>query len=78
MIWPWGAMIKNYSFEEILEKAINTGANLLCLSNNGDNYDPKIAKKAVDVIFNLVKSGKIRRETIEISYGRIIKLKEIL
>ncbi len=28
-----GAVVKNYSFEEILEKAINAGANLLCLSN---------------------------------------------
>ena len=73
-----GAMVKNYSFEEILEKAINAGANLLCLSNNGDSYDPQIAQKAVDTIFRLVKSGKIERKTIETSYTRIMKLKETL
>ena len=73
-----GAMVKNYSFEEILEKAINAGANLLCLSNNGDTYDPKIAQKAIDTVFRLVKSGKIKQETIESSYIRITKLKEIL
>ncbi len=73
-----GAVVKNYSFEEILEKAINAGANLLCLSNNGDNYDPKIAQKAVDTILGLVKSGKIKQETIDASYTRIMKLKEKL
>jgi len=70
-----GAMVKNYSFEEILEKAINAGVNLLCLSNNGDSYDPEIAQKAVDTIFRLVRSGKIKRETIEASYTRITKFK---
>jgi beta-N-acetylhexosaminidase len=73
-----GALIKNYPFEEILEKSINAGANLLCLSNNGETYDPNIASKAVDIIFNLVKAGKIQRETIDNSYNRILKLKENL
>ena len=71
-----GAMVDNYSLEEILEKSINAGADLLCLSNNGKEYDPEIARKAVDIIFNLVKTGKIKQEKINIAYNRIMKLKE--
>ena len=71
-----GAMIENYPLEEILEKSINAGADLLCLSNNGKEYDPEIAQKAVDIIFNLIKIGKIKQETIDTAYNRIVKFKE--
>ncbi len=71
-----GALVDNYSLDQILEKAIGAGADLLCLSNNGNSYDPEIARKAVDIIFGLVKSGKIERGRIEASYVRIQRLKE--
>ncbi|KAA6301586.1 MAG: Beta-hexosaminidase [Candidatus Ordinivivax streblomastigis] len=73
-----GALVKNYSLEAILEHAINAGADLLCLSNNGETDDPFIAQKAVDIIFKLVKSGKIAPETIDASYKRIQELKSLL
>ncbi len=73
-----GAMVKNYPFEQILEKAINAGADLLCLSNNGEQYDPQIAQKAVEAIFGLVKSGRIDPQIIEAACGRIERLKERL
>lgn len=73
-----GAMVHNYSLEEILEKSINAGADLLCLSNNGETYDSEIAQKAIDIIFNLVKTGKIEKERIETSYNRIKKIKQLL
>lgn len=71
-----GAIVQNYSFEDALEKAINAGANLLCLSNNGKEYDPNVAPKAIDIIYKHVQDGKIAKETIESSYNRIIALKK--
>ena len=65
-----------YSLEEILEKSINAGADLLCLANNGETYNPEITQKVVDIIFNLVETGKISEDRIKTSYNRIQKLKE--
>jgi len=71
------AMVKHYSFDEILLKAIEAGADILCLSNNGrEVYDPNIARKAFDSIYKAVKAGKISPERIDESYRRIMKLKE--
>jgi len=66
-----GAMTENYTLEEIIEKAILAGADLLCLSNNGTTYDPHIAQKAIDIILKLVKEDKISEERINESYKRI-------
>ncbi|MBR7167536.1 MAG: hypothetical protein IKD33_01860 [Bacteroidales bacterium] len=70
-----GAMTKHYSLEDMLELAILAGADILCLSNNGTTYDPDIAPKAVQIIYNKVIDGKISRERIHQSYVRIQKLK---
>jgi len=72
------AIKANYSFEEILEKAINAGVDLLCLSNNGSGYDPALAQKAVDSIYGFVKKGRISRERIEESWNRIMTLKRTM
>ncbi len=70
------AMVKYYTFDEILLKAIEAGADMLCLSNNGrENYDPHIARKALDSIYKAVKAGKISPARIDESYQRIIQLK---
>lgn len=70
-----GAMTDHYSLEQILELAINAGADILCLSNNGTTYDPDIAPKAVEIIYNMVIDGKISRERIHRSFERIQELK---
>lgn len=70
-----GAMADHYSLEQILELAINAGADILCLSNNGTTYDPDIAPKAVEIIYNMVIDGKISRERIYRSFERIQELK---
>ncbi len=70
------AMVKYYTFDEILLRAIEAGADMLCLSNNGrENYDPHIARKALDSIYKAVKAGKITPARIDESYQRIIRLK---
>jgi len=69
------ALVDHYDFDEILLKAIEAGADILCLSNNGKTYDDHISKKAVNIIFKAVKQGKITPERIEESYSRIMALK---
>jgi beta-N-acetylhexosaminidase len=73
-----GAIRANYEFAEILEKAINAGVDLLCLSNNGSSYDPTLAQTAVDTIYRLVKEGKIPSKRIEESWERIMAVKRSL
>jgi beta-N-acetylhexosaminidase len=69
------AIRAHYGFEEALERAINAGVDLLCLSNNGGQYDPALASKAVEAIRGLVLSGRVTRERIDESWGRIMALK---
>ena len=70
-----GALVDHYSLEEILVRAVLAGADVLCLSNNGETYDPHIARKAVDIIFKAVQDGRIPPQRISDSYARIMKLK---
>jgi beta-N-acetylhexosaminidase len=72
------AIKANYTFEETLEKAINGGVDLLCLSNNGDAYDPYLARRAADTIYRLVEENKISPERIEASWQRIMAAKREL
>lgn len=73
-----GAMVSQYSFDTILSRAILAGADILCLSNNGDTYDPDIAAKAIDIITEKVKDGTIPETRIHESYDRIMELKKSL
>lgn len=73
-----GAMVSQYSFDTILSRAILAGADILCLSNNGDTYDPEIAAKAIDIIVEKVKDGTIPEKRIHESYDRIMALKKSL
>jgi len=70
-----GAIRANYDLAELLEKSINAGVDLLCLSNNGGSYDPALAQNALDTIYALVKEGKIPAKRIEESWARIMAVK---
>ncbi len=71
------AMVKYYSFDDVLVKAIDAGADLLCLSNNGrDTYDANVAQRAVESIYKAVKAGKITPARIDESYRRLQLLKQ--
>jgi beta-N-acetylhexosaminidase len=69
------AIRANYSFEAALEKAINAGIDILCLSNNANEYDPDLAPKALDAIYKYVKNRKIPTQRIEESWTRIMTVK---
>lgn len=74
-----GAIINEYSLEQTLRMALEAGADLLCLSNNGSNgYDPGIVPTVVKIIKKLVADGTVDPNRIILSAQRIRKLKERL
>ena len=71
-----GAMVQQYSLDSMLTLAILAGADMLCLSNNGADYDPDIVPRAIDIICKAVQSGRIPEERIHQSAARIRTLKQ--
>ncbi|MDR1506671.1 MAG: hypothetical protein LBI67_06170 [Treponema sp.] len=69
------AITANYSLETALEKAVNAGVNILCLSKNGGEFDPSIAERSVNIIYKQLSAGKIPPQRIEESYRRIMAVK---
>ena len=70
-----GAIVNEYSFETTLKMAIDAGADMLCLSNNGGTYDSEMVPKAVRIIKKLVADGTISAERIHTSAERVRALK---
>ncbi|MBC7074208.1 glycoside hydrolase family 3 protein, partial [Candidatus Parcubacteria bacterium] len=71
------AISKNFSLEEAILQAIQSGVNILLFSNNTETgYDENLPYKVVDIILQAVKDGKIKKERILESYEKIIKLKK--
>ncbi len=70
-----GAIVNEYSFETTLKMAIEAGADMLCLSNNGGTYDSDMVPKAVRIIKKLVADGSISAERIHTSAERVRALK---
>ena len=73
-----GAIVQEYTFEEALRLAIVAGADMLCLSNNGSEYDTELVAKAVEVIRRLVATGAVSAERIHQSAERVRQLKASL
>lgn len=69
-----GAIRQYYGFEQAVELAINAGVDILAIANNVV-YEPDVAARAVNIIKQLVKDGKISEQRIDESYGRIMRLK---
>ena len=70
-----GAIVNEYSFEVALRMAIEAGADMLCLSNNGGTYDSEMVPKAVHIIKRLVADGTVSAERIHASAERVRALK---
>lgn len=72
-----GAIAGQYSLEQTVRMALDAGADLLCLSNNGGHgYDPNIVPKVVKIIKKLVSDGTVDSERIHQSALRVRELKE--
>ncbi|MGN8226214.1 glycoside hydrolase family 3 N-terminal domain-containing protein [Gracilimonas sp. BCB1] len=63
-----------YSLETAIQQAINAGVDILVLGNN-HTYDEQIAEKAIGIIQQLLREGKIEKERVEASLARIDSLK---
>lgn len=70
-----GAIIRHYSYETAVEKAVNAGVDLLVVAND-KLYDPDVAPKSIELLLKLVESGRIGRDRIDEACGRIMALKE--
>ncbi|MBX3045276.1 MAG: glycoside hydrolase family 3 protein [Candidatus Kapabacteria bacterium] len=68
------AISEHYGLEYALEMSIKAGVDVIVFGNNLI-YDDEIASKAVNIIKDLVYSGKISKERIKQSYKRIVLLK---
>ena len=73
-----GAIKKEYGTKEAIKMAINAGIDLIMFANNVQDYEIITAQEIHHIIKTLVKEEHIKRERIEESYKRILKLKEFL
>ena len=74
-----GAITNQYTLEQTIRMALEAGADLLCLSNNGGHgYDPDIVPKVVKIIKQLVTDGTVNPDRIRQSALRVRELKENL
>jgi len=72
------AIADHYGLSQAIEKAVNGGVDVMIFSNNIDTYDEQIAQKVLDLIMELVQSGKISEQRIDESYQRVMKVKDRL
>ena len=73
-----GAITRQYGFEEALRLALLAGCDLLCLSNNGDSYNPDLVPRAVQAITQFVKNGELSADDIHAAAERVRALKKKL
>ena len=72
-------ILSQYSIPDALALAINAGADILLVGNNiNTGYEPNRPFKLVDIIVNLVKTGKVPYHRIHESSERILRLKKRL
>ena len=72
-------ILSQYSIPEAFALAINAGADILLVGNNIDTgFEPNRPFKLVDIIVDLVKTGKVPYQRIHESSERILRLKEKL
>jgi beta-N-acetylhexosaminidase len=72
-----GAIKQNYTYEDAIERAIKAGIDII-LQSNVIHYDEHIAERTIEIIKKLISNGRISKERIDISFKRILHLKENL
>lgn len=70
-----GAIAQTVGLEEAIRQAIYAGVDILLFGNNL-NHDPQIARKATQIIKNLVARGDISPDRLHQSFQRIQQLKK--
>ncbi len=68
-----GAIGRNYTMEEATARAIGAGVDMLLFANQ--LAKPLRLKEAIGMIEKMVRNGEIDEKRIDVSYGRIMKIK---
>ncbi|MBR1799320.1 MAG: hypothetical protein IJ761_05410 [Bacteroidales bacterium] len=69
-----GAISNHYSLRQTLKMAINAGADLLCLSNNGSSYDEHQIENVVAIITQMVADGEVSEQRVRQAAQRVRQL----
>lgn len=72
------AITKHYGLDEAIRLAINGGVDIMTFSNNIQGSDQRTVEKVHSIIKDLVSRGVIKKERIDESFARIMKLKSRL
>jgi len=68
------AITNEFSLKRTIELALKAGNDILLFGNNL-NYDEKLVDKVVNIVFELIKQGRIKKSRIHSSYDKIIRFK---
>ncbi|MBN2429280.1 MAG: glycoside hydrolase family 3 protein [Deltaproteobacteria bacterium] len=71
------AIADHYGLETAIFQAIDAGVDILVFGNNL-TYDEEIVPRTIELIRKMVDSGKISKDRIDQSYGRITEMKSRL
>lgn len=72
------AITKHYGLEEAIKLAINGGVDIMTFSNNIQGSDVRTVDRVHEIIRKMVQDGVIKKERIDESFKRIMKLKSQL
>lgn len=72
------AITKHYGLEDAIRLAVNAGVDIMTFSNNISGSDERTVDKVHSIIRTMVRNGTIKKERIDESYARIMRLKKSL
>jgi beta-N-acetylhexosaminidase len=72
------AISKHYGLEDAIRMAINAGVDIMTFSNNISGSDERTVDVVHAIVKKMVQSGEIKKERIDESFKRVMKLKSRL
>lgn len=69
-----GALRAEFSREEVLERALNAGCDILLIANNL-SFSRDVARRTQETILGLAASGRVRESRIDEACRRVLELK---
>lgn len=72
------AITKHYGLEDAIRMAVNAGVDIMTFSNNISGSDQRTVDKVHGIIKKMVENGQIKRQRIDESYARVMRMKKNL
>ena len=72
-----GAITRQFGFEEAVASSLNAGVDLLALANQ-TTYEDDITERTVDLIVDLVTSGRLPEKRVHEAAERVLRLRQRL